>query len=115
MTIYIATLLFGITGIMGIYLSSLVLQGQPSSKPVILFHGLFSIAGFVLLTKSLPESLTALILLSVATCCGLILLYQDITYKKHTQWLCYAHGVLTIAGFICLVVLSMTSPLTPLL
>jgi ACR3 family arsenite efflux pump ArsB len=105
MTLYIATLLFGITGILGIYLSSLVPRGKSSSKPVILLHGLISITGFVLLVKSLPESLTVLILLSVATCCGLVLLWQDITDKHHTQWLCYAHGVITILRFIFLVVM----------
>ncbi|MGE0638599.1 MAG: hypothetical protein AB7G44_12210 [Bacteroidia bacterium] len=109
MALNIATLLFGITGILGIYLSALVLRGKPSSKPVILFHGLFSVSGFVLLTKSLPETLTALILLSIATCCGLVLLYQDIKGKEHTQWLCYSHGVLTIAGFISLLVLAVAA------
>lgn len=105
-SIYIATLLFGVTGLMGIYLSWLVLHNKPSSKSVILFHGLFTIAGFMLLAKSLPEALVSIIILSLATCCGLILLYQDITGKKHTRWLCYAHGILTIAGFICLVLLA---------
>jgi hypothetical protein len=105
-SIYIATLLFGVTGLMGIYLSSLVMRGKLSSKPVILFHGLFTIAGFMLLSKCLPASLPSIIILSLATCCGLILLYQDITGKKHTRWLCYAHGILTIAGFILLIELA---------
>jgi len=105
--IYLAVALFGITGIMGIYLSRLVLRGNPSSKPVIIIHGFFTIIGFGILFSYLPESLNSMLVLAVATSCGLVLLYQDISGKKFTFWLCYAHGIITITGFVFLLSIAL--------
>ena len=33
-----------------------------------------------------------------------ILLYQDLTGAEFSKWLCYAHGFMTIAGFVLLFV-----------
>lgn len=103
----LAILLFGITSILGIYLSSLVLRNKPSSQPVILIHGLCSISGFAILISYWPASLCSILLFAVATICGLILLYEDITGKPFTRWLCYAHGIITIAGFVALLVFAL--------
>jgi len=100
--LYLATALFGATSIMGMYLSSLVLRNKPASNEVIVVHGLFSIVGFGILLAYLPASFISISLFAVATVFGVILLYQYLTDKKFTFWLCYAHGIVTIAGFIFL-------------
>ena len=102
--IYSAILIFGMTTILGLYLSSLVLRNKQTPKVVIVIHGILTFTGFVLLIFYCPESLKSIILLSIATVCGLILLYQDLTGKKFTKWLCFAHGFLTVAGFVLLFV-----------
>ncbi len=104
--IYTALLLFGITTIIGLYLSSLVLRNKQTPKALILIHGLFTIAGFTLLSYCYPASLKSILFFSVATLCGLVLCYQDLTGKTFAKWLCFAHGILTIAGFVFLLVLT---------
>jgi drug/metabolite transporter superfamily protein YnfA len=105
--IYSALVLFGLTGVMGMYLSSLVLRSKPPSDVVIVVHGMFSLAGFGILFAYLPESLNTILLFALATVFGVILLYQYLTGKKYTAWLCYAHGIITIAGFVFLLLFAL--------
>ncbi len=105
--IYAALALFGATGLMGMYLSSLAMREKPSSKPVILVHGFFTIGGFWILGAYIPESFNSILLFAAATLCGLVLLYQDLTTKNYTRWLFYAHGIITIVGFVFLLLLSL--------
>lgn len=105
-TIYTAIALFGMTTILGMYLSSLVLRNKETPKSVIVIHGLFTITGFVLLSNYYPESLDSILILSIATLFGLILLYQDLTGKVFSKWLCFAHGFMTVVGFIFLLMLA---------
>lgn len=100
--IYTALLLFIITTIMGLYLSSCVFRNKQTSKVMIFIHGVITIIGFVLLINYCPGSLTSILYLAIATLCGLILLYQDLTGMKFTKWLCYAHGILTLIGIVFL-------------
>jgi len=103
--LFSAVVIFGATSIMGMYLSALILRNKPASNEVIVIHGLFSMAGFGILFAYLPASLMSISLFAVATLFGIILLYQYLTDKKFTFWLCYAHGITTIAGFIFLLLL----------
>lgn len=97
-----ALLLFMLTAILGMYLSSRVLRGLSSVKPVIIIHAVFSIIGFCLLLLEYPKTGKSLLWLTLATGCGVILLYQDMTRQKFTKWLCYAHAVFTIVGLVYL-------------
>lgn len=102
-TIYICILFFSLTTVLGMYLSSLAIRDKQTPKGVIIIHGLLSIAGFGLLSSYWPSSSQSIWLFSVATMSGLVLLYQDLTGKKFTKWLCYVHAFLTIAGMVFLV------------
>ena len=102
--IYITLIIFGLTTILGLYLSSLVLRNKQTPKVVIVVHGVLSISGFVFLIFYCPASLIITLCFSIATVCGLVLLYQDLTGVKYSKWLCYAHGLMTIAGFVLLFV-----------
>ena len=104
--IYAVIIIFGITTILGLYLSSLVLRNKQTPKAVIIIHGMFTITGFVLLFIYYPEAIISILFFSIATLCGLILLFQDITGKKFAKWLCSAHGLFTVAGFIFLLVFA---------
>ena len=104
--IYATVALFGMTTIMGLYLSSLVLRNKQTPKAVIIIHGLFTITGFIFLASFYPSSLKSILLFFIATMCGLILCYQDLTGRKFSKWLCYAHAILTIVGFIFLLGLT---------
>lgn len=105
-TIYTAIILFGLTTIMGLYLSSLVLRNKETPKLVIAIHGIFTITGFVILFYYYPASLNSILFFLTATLCGLVLLYQDLADKKFSKWLCFAHGFLTLVGMIFLLMLS---------
>lgn len=104
--IYTTITLFGMTTIMGLYLSSLVLRNKQTPKGVIIAHGLITITGFILLSSFYPPSLKSILFFSIATMCGLILCYQDLTGKKFSKWLCFAHAFMTITGFIFLIRLA---------
>ena len=104
--IHICILLFGLTTVLGMYLSSLAIREKQTPKGVIIFHGLLSIAGFTILSFAWPLSCKSILLFTVATMSGLVLLYQDITGKRFTKWLCYVHAVLTLAGMVFLIRLA---------
>ena len=102
--LYITIAIFGLTTILGLYLSSLVVRNKQTPKVVIVVHGVLTISGFVFLIFYCPATLMITLCFSIATICGLVLLYQDLTGVKFSKWLCYAHGFMTIAGFVLLFV-----------
>jgi len=102
--IYTTLVIFGLTTILGLYLSSLVIRFKQTPKVVIVVHGILSMAGFILLLFYCPGTVIITLFFMVATICGVILLYQDLTGAKFTKWLCYAHGIMTIAGLVLLLI-----------
>jgi hypothetical protein len=104
MIIYSTLIIFGLTTILGLYLSSLVLRNKQTPKVVIAVHGVLTLSGFVFLIFYCPATLMITLCFSIATILGLVLLYQDLTGAKFSKWLCYAHGFMTIAGFVLLFV-----------
>lgn len=105
--LYAAIILFGVTTLMGLYLSSLVFKNREKPVSVIIIHGILSLMGFAILLFYYPASLTSLALLGTATLFGLMLLYQHLTQKKYTKWYCLAHGILTIAGLLFVIELAL--------
>jgi hypothetical protein len=101
--ITVIIILFGLTTVMGLYLSYLALGNKETPNPIIILHGFFTVVGFILLGFFYPESLTVIFYFGIATGFGLVLLYQDIKGIKYTQWLTYAHAVFTLAGCIYLI------------
>jgi hypothetical protein len=104
--LYIAIAIFGSTSIIGMYLSSLVFRGIETSVSAIKIHSALSLVGFIILFRYYPASFTCIFYFSAATVCGVILLYQDLTGQLFSRWLCYAHGIFSIAGMIYLLVLT---------
>lgn len=96
--ITVIIVLFGLTTIMGLYLSYLALHNKQTPNAIIILHGFFTITGFILLSFFYPESLKTIWSFAIATGFGLILLYQDIKGIKYTKWLTHAHAVFTLTG-----------------
>lgn len=97
-----AIILFGMTTILGLYLSTLVFIKREKPMSVIAIHGILSITGFGILFYYYPITQKSLLLFTAATAFGVSLLYQHLTNKKYTKWFCFAHGILTITGLIYL-------------
>jgi hypothetical protein len=105
--LYIAIALFGITTVMGLYLSACVFLHKKKPFIVILLHGIFSIIGFTILISDYPASFMSVIMFLIATVFGVCLLYQHLTSKPFTKWFCFAHAILSIAGCVFLVRFAM--------
>ena len=101
--IYAAVFAFIMTTIMGLYLSWRVLQNKDRPKRIIIIHGFLTMIGFVILYSYYPESMATIFYFAIATCFGLVLLYQDIKGVEFTKWLCYAHAIFTLGGCIYLI------------
>jgi hypothetical protein len=101
--INISIVLFGITTLLGMYLSTLAIRRKQTPKGMIIIHGLLSIAGFMLLSAYWPDSVHSILLFAVGTLSGMVLLYEDLTGKKFTTLFCYVHAILTISGMIFLI------------
>ena len=101
--LYIAIVLFGITTVMGFYLSGCVFLQKKKPLIVILLHGIFSIIGFTILISDYPASIMSVVVLLSATVFGVCLLYQHLTSRPFTKWFCFAHAVLSITGCVLLI------------
>lgn len=101
--IYSAIAILGITAILGMYLLSLVLRDKETPKGMAIIHGLFAVAGLVLLINyclgNETGPLVSIIAFSIAAMGGFILIYTDITGRKIPKWLGIVHGLTAITGY----------------
>jgi hypothetical protein len=108
-TLYAALIVFSLTTALGLYLSSLVFRRKKKPFAVIVIHVLCYGIGFILHSLCSPAPLESLVLFITASLCGIILIYQDLTVKKSSRWLCLAHRFTTLAGLILLFIVTRNS------
>ncbi len=101
--IYTAIAIFGMTAILGLYLLTLILRDKQVPKGAAIVHGLFAVAGLILLifycVKHEVGPLESIIIFSIAALGGFILAYKDLTGRKIPKWLGIVHGVTALVGF----------------
>jgi hypothetical protein len=104
--------LFALAAIMGMILLSLVLQSKPRPRGIMIAHGLFAIAGIVLLFNYIfnnePGPIEAGVLFVIAATGGIIMGIRDLSGKTVPKWLAITHGLLAVTGFIFLLMFTFT-------
>jgi hypothetical protein len=108
-TIFIAIGAFAIAALGGLYLLSHVLRDKETPKLVTLLHGLFAVAGVVLLIMGVMKGhgpVVPLAIFVVAALGGLTVVYFDLTGKKIPKWLAMMHGVIAVIGFVALLLFA---------
>ena len=75
-----------------------------------IMHGLFAVAGLVLLLyyvfNNEPGPVESAVLFAIAAAGGLIVAFRDITGKSIPKWLAVVHGLLAVGGFIFLLIFA---------
>ena len=101
--LYIATGLFSVTALGGMYLLSLVLRNKETPKAVALAHGSLAALSILLLVyytvKRDPQPTESLVLFIMAALGGAVLGYRDFTGKTIPKWLAVGHGLIALSGF----------------
>jgi hypothetical protein len=104
-TLYLIIALFALGALIGMYLLALVLQKKETPKFVALIHGVFVVAGLILLfiyNSQHPGFTEAIVLFIIAAAGGLALITRDLTGKPLPRWLAIGHGLIAVVGFIFL-------------
>ncbi len=106
--LYTAIALFSLAAILGMILISYVLRGKPTPKGIVLMHGPIAAIGLFLLFSyafyDSPKPIASLILFTIASLGGFVLLYHDLTGKVLPKWLAILHGLIAITGFAFLLI-----------
>ena len=101
-----AIVLFLLAAIIGMVLLSFVLKGKKPSQALVLTHGPLALAGIVLVIAYSAQNsagpMDALILFIITASGGIILVMHDLMGKAIPKWLGVLHGLMAVAGFICL-------------
>jgi drug/metabolite transporter superfamily protein YnfA len=107
-TVYTIVTILGMAAIVGMYLLSLVLRHKETPKGLSFIHGIFAVAGLLLLiyyTTCGNSSLTrSMIIFIIAAIGGIALIYRDITGNKVPSWLAIGHGLIAVTGFVFLII-----------
>lgn len=108
--IYTSITILGLTALIGMYMLTLIMRNKSIPKAATLIHGLFAVAGVVLLVLfglvNKPGPWDSIVVLLLAALGGFILNYRDLTGKKVPKWFAILHGLLAIAGFTFLLVFA---------
>lgn len=107
--LYVVITFFLLAALLGLYLISFVLQRKNTPKGIAFTHGPLAGTGLILLIiYALLRPSASLINISIvlfllAAFGGVILITRDLLGKSVPQWLALGHGLLAIAGFLCLI------------
>lgn len=108
--LYTIIALFALAAILGMVLLSYVLRSKETPLGLMIGHGLFAVAGLVLLLNytftNTPGPMESAVLFVIAALGGIIVAIRDITKKPIPKWLAVVHGLVAIGGFIFLLVFT---------
>jgi carbon starvation protein CstA len=106
--IYAAIGLFLVAAIFGIIITSAILRGQPTPKPIVFIHGILAaialgIVVYYVATNSGKNPIVSLVLLVVAALGGFVLFARDMTKKPGPIALVAIHALFAVSGVLGLV------------
>ena len=108
--LYTTIALFALAAILGMILLSYVLRSKETPTGLMIGHGLFAVAGLVLLLNytftNTPGPMESTILFLIAALGGIIVMIRDVTKKPIPKWLAVVHGLVAVTGFIFLLVFT---------
>jgi branched-subunit amino acid transport protein AzlD len=104
--IFTAIAFFALAAIIGSLLLVLILRNRPTSKVMVVLHGLLAAAGLFILVlyafKNKPGATEGVTLFVIAATGGVIVFLRDINNKRIPKWLAVTHGLVALSGFIYL-------------
>jgi hypothetical protein len=103
---------FSLAAILGLLLLPFVLKGKHTPKAIVFTHGPLALIGIILLIiyciRNEPNPLDSLILFLIAATGGIILVARDLLGKTIPKWLAIVHGLIAVAGFVCLLMFQIS-------
>lgn len=104
--IFTAIAFFALAAVIGSLLLVLILRNRPTSKVLVIIHGLLAAAGLFILVlyafKNRPGAKEAITLFIIAATGGVIVFLRDMSNKTVPKWLAVTHGLISLSGFIYL-------------
>jgi hypothetical protein len=108
--LYLSIALFGLAAVFGIIIIKNWILSSDTSRTVVYAHGIFAALALGLLVfyfTQNPDSRvqTSLVLFGLAALVGFYMFFKDLKGVFSPTWLGILHGLVAVAGFICLLLL----------
>ncbi len=108
--LHVTIVLFALAAVFGVIIIKNWILSTNTSRTVVYTHGIFAVIAFGLLVYYFLENpsgnaRTSLILFAIAAVVGLYMFLKDLKGIFSPTWLGILHGLVAVAGFICLLLL----------
>ena len=105
---YAAIGLFLVAAIFGIIITSAILRGQPTPKPIVFIHGLLAAAAlgiviYYVVTNEGKSPVVSTVLLTIGALGGFVLFARDMSKKPGPVMLIAIHALFAVSGVLGLI------------